>query len=148
MNNVSLMTVYNTREQLFHHLSSFTLAEVLDFVNFVEELTSFYILGDYVKIQAVLVELIQLHYIRMVQLLKNFYLRDKCACILLPNIFLPYDFHSPILFGDFELYFLDLSVRPPADCLKDPIPLFNLILLFLNEELGVDRYGCLILIKY
>ena len=147
MNNVPLVTVYNTREQLFHHLSSFALAEVLDFVNFVEELTSFYILGDYVKIQAVLVELIQLHYIRMVQLFKNFYLRDKCACILLPNIFLPYDFHSPILFGDFELYFLDLSVRPPADCLKDPIPLFNLILLFLNEELRVDRDSRFILIK-
>jgi hypothetical protein len=119
---------------------------VLHFVDFVEELTSFYILRDDVKIQAVLVEFIQFHNIGMVQLLKNFNLRDKRSCILLPNIFLSYDFHSTILFGNFELYFLDLPVRAPSKGLKDPVPLFNLILLFLNEELRVDWDGCLILI--
>ena len=82
----------------------------------------------------------------MVQLLKNFNLRDKRTSILLPNIFLPYNLHSPILFGNFELYFLDLPVRTSPQCLKDPISLLDLILLFLNEELRVDRDGCLILI--
>lgn len=121
---------------------------MLHFVYFIEELTSFYILCNYVKIQAVLVEFIQFHNIGMIQLLKNFNLRDKRTSILLPNIFLPYDLHSPILFGNFELYFLDLSVRPSAQCLKDPVPLLNLILLFLNEELRVDRDSRFILIKY
>ena len=85
---------------------------MLDFRNFVEELPSIDVLRNEVKIQLVLIELKDLHDVRVVKLFQDVYFVKEGVHVLLAHVFLANDLHSPEFAGGLVLYFFYLPIGP------------------------------------
>ena len=88
---------------------------MLDSGNLVEELPSIDVLRNEVKIQLVLIELKDLHDVRVVKLFQDVYFVKEGVHVLLAHVFFSNDLHSPEFAGGLVLNFFHLPIGPLSE---------------------------------
>ena len=104
------MAVDYCTQKLLHDHSCLLFIELSHLTDLIKELPSINVLSYEVEVDLILVELVDLHYVWMIQLFQNIYLIQKGVNILLTQILFADYFHSPELPRSLMLNLLDLTV--------------------------------------
>lgn len=122
----------------FHDLGCIDFSEAFDFGNPVKQLAALDVLGDQVEVKLVLIELVDSHYVGVVQLLEHLDLIHQALQVLLGHVILPYDLHGAHLPIDLKLHFLYFPIGTFAYGLKYAVFCFNFSFLLKDEDRFVD----------
>ena len=144
VNYLSIVTVHDCREQLFHNDGGVHLAEVLDLRNLIEQLSPVDVLRNEIKIHLILIELKDLDDIRVVKLLQDIYFIDQGIHVLLAHVLFSNDLHGPEFSGCFVLNLFNFPVGPFPEGLKNTVSRLDLPLLLMHKDRFIyfePKYG-------